>query len=232
MRFIGKQPSESWGTFRVLHSLAFTTHKVLLRLWALLTLIELVMLMIKSLLLDLSFVLVPVWFLGLIRRKILLHYHHLRLNIKEQSWLVRRFFGFDGWSLIFSFMLIIPLLFDVIIIVPYIFLTTQWSINALSIKIHIHFIWQLIQDGDLSLQYLPKKRHVVDIFTKPLASPSYILLWSMLRVNELVLEGSWGVLLPFYFFFPAFFIFLSFGEEFSPTRFFSFSPFVRNLIAL
>ena len=39
------------------------------------------------------------------------------------------------------------------------------------IELHMHFIRQLIQDGILSLEYIPTDAHDVDIFTKPLTSP-------------------------------------------------------------
>ena len=60
------------------------------------------------------------------------------------------------------------------------------------IDIHMHFIRQLIQDGVLNLKYLPTEEQVVDIFTKPLASPRFLQLRLILGVKSLggCLESS------------------------------------------
>ena len=58
------------------------------------------------------------------------------------------------------------------------------------IEIHMHFIRQLIQDGVLSLEYMPTEAQVADIFTKPLASPRFLQLRLMLGVKEVVFGGS------------------------------------------
>ena len=58
------------------------------------------------------------------------------------------------------------------------------------IEIHMYFIRQLIQDGVLTLEYLPTEAQVGDIFTKPLASPQFLQLCSMLGVKEVVFGGS------------------------------------------
>ena len=52
------------------------------------------------------------------------------------------------------------------------------------IEIHMHFIRQLIQDGVLSLEYLPTEAQVVDIFTKPLASPHYSIFYFHIEYLE------------------------------------------------
>lgn len=44
------------------------------------------------------------------------------------------------------------------------------------IELHMHFIHQLIQDGVISLEYLPTEEQVAYIFTKPLASPRFLQL--------------------------------------------------------
>lgn len=54
----------------------------------------------------------------------------------------------------------------------------------------MHFIRQLIEDGALNLEYLLTEAQVEDIFTKPLASPRFLQLRSMLGVKEVVLGGS------------------------------------------
>lgn len=58
------------------------------------------------------------------------------------------------------------------------------------IEIHMHFIRQLIEDGALNLEYFLTEAQVEDIFTKPLASPRFLQLRSMLGVKEVVLGGS------------------------------------------
>jgi hypothetical protein len=58
------------------------------------------------------------------------------------------------------------------------------------IEIHMHFI-QATHPGWCSLLgVLPTKEQVADIFTKPLASPCFLQLRSMLGVKEVVLGGS------------------------------------------
>lgn len=95
----------------------------------------------------------------------------------------------------------------------------QWTKH---IEIHMHFIRQMIQDGSLILEYIPIEEQVVDIFTKPLASPRYLQLRSMLGVKEVVLGGLSEAFLP-----SCFFQHVSvslFREEFFPT---GFSPLLR-----
>lgn len=58
------------------------------------------------------------------------------------------------------------------------------------IEIHMHFIRKLIQDDALRLEYFPTNQQVLKIFTKPLAWPCYLQLWSMLGVKEIVLGDS------------------------------------------
>ena len=58
------------------------------------------------------------------------------------------------------------------------------------IELHIDFIRHLIQDGALSLEYIPTAEQVADIFTKLFASPWYLQLRSMLGVKEVFLGGS------------------------------------------
>jgi hypothetical protein len=53
----------------------------------------------------------------------------------------------------------------------------------------MHFIFQLIQDGVLNLEYFPTEAQVVDIFTKPLASRRFLQLQLMLGVKEVFSGG-------------------------------------------
>ncbi len=53
----------------------------------------------------------------------------------------------------------------------------------------MHFIHQLIQDRVIALEYIPTTSQVVDIFTKPFASPHFLQLRSMLGVMKVVLGG-------------------------------------------
>ena len=42
------------------------------------------------------------------------------------------------------------------------------------IELHMHFIYQLIQDGVISLEYIHTHAQVADIFTKPFGSHHYL----------------------------------------------------------
>lgn len=57
------------------------------------------------------------------------------------------------------------------------------------IEIHMYFIRHLIHDDSLILEYVPTSELVVDIFTKPFASPWYLQMHSIIGVNEVVLGG-------------------------------------------
>ena len=93
------------------------------------------------------------------------------------------------------------------------------------IELHMHFIHQLIQDGVLSLEYIPTDTQVIDIFTKPLASPCYLQLQSTLGVTKVVLGGScWG--LPSFMFSNMFCTYLFWGRVF-PMWFSFFPHFLR-----
>jgi hypothetical protein len=83
----------------------------------------------------------------------------------------------------------------------------------------MHFIRRLIQDGLLRLEYLSTRRKVVDIFTKPLTSPRFLQLRSILGVKEVV---SRGYIETYYLhFFMVFSLFM--GGSFS----YMFSPFLE-----
>ena len=87
------------------------------------------------------------------------------------------------------------------------------------IEIHMHFIRRLIQDGLLRLEYLSTERKVADIFTKPLTSPRFLQLRSILGVKEVV---SGGYIETYYLpFFMLFSLFM--GGSFS----YMFSPFLE-----
>lgn len=58
------------------------------------------------------------------------------------------------------------------------------------IEIHMHFIFNLIHDGVLSLEYILTDAQAINIFTKSFASQHYLQLQFMLGVSKVVLGGS------------------------------------------
>ena len=52
------------------------------------------------------------------------------------------------------------------------------------IEIHMHYIWGLVHDRVISLQYCPSTEQTADIFTKDFTEKTFTYLISMLRVSE------------------------------------------------
>jgi hypothetical protein len=127
--------------------------------------------------LALSISLAPLLLLGLARSNQQLHYPLQKLSIMLQFLLVKEVLWLRKLMIEFGIQQDHP--------------TTLWCDNQSAIhishnpvehqrtkhiEIHMHFIRQLIQDGVLSLEYFPTEEKVVDIFTKPLASPHFLQL--------------------------------------------------------
>lgn len=75
--------------------------------------------------------------------------------------------------------------------------------NTKHIELHMHFICQLIQDGVISLEYIPIDTHVVDIVTKTFC----------ITTLSSVIVHAWGYkICPIWFsLFPHFFMHLYMG---------------------
>jgi hypothetical protein len=58
------------------------------------------------------------------------------------------------------------------------------------IKIHMHFIINLIHDRVIEVLFFPTEDQVVDIFTKSLTKVKFSKLQSMLGVQEVVIKGG------------------------------------------
>ena len=58
------------------------------------------------------------------------------------------------------------------------------------INLHYHFMREVVEDGRLSMNYIPTNENVLDIFTKALAHPKFVHFVEMLGLREFKKESD------------------------------------------
>ena len=53
------------------------------------------------------------------------------------------------------------------------------------VEIHMHYIWELVHDGTIIMQYCPTDEQIADIFTKSFSKNKFTYLRSLLGVISL-----------------------------------------------
>ena len=52
------------------------------------------------------------------------------------------------------------------------------------IEIKIHYIWDMVQRGEVKLQYMAKDKQIADVFTKPLARVKFEYFKEIIGVTQ------------------------------------------------
>ena len=168
-------------------------------------LIELGMLMIERVYWGVVFIWVIILSPGWAKSKILSHYPLQKLSTSLLETVAPNFYGCKNSSMITIFVKkILPS--TVTIPMPSTSLRIRFNILELNTEIRHHFIWELVEDGTLTLEFIHTDDQKADLFTKPLDNKRF----EFLRQNIGVISMDWSLylLLPPHAFASSFYVLL------------------------